>query len=156
VKFHLAKVTVCRQHVRQPDFAHDHEARAISKREILVTIPEEQLTGFLETIAIDTLPSEPGAPVDLLPPGFSGTQPESEAKECQRFVDDEIARNQGLAGLERSVPRRATSRVIRVCRIGARHPPCRVDEERFHRPYKARSWSAADRPSRDRPTASAR
>jgi hypothetical protein len=46
--------------------------------------------------------------------------------------------------------------VSRVRRVGARHPAGSVDEQRLHRSYNTASWSAAVRPSRERPTACAR
>ena len=156
MKTRLAKVRICRQRVRQAGFAHDHEAGAIGKRIGLVVVPEEELACFLEAVAVDTLPSEPGASINLVPPRLRRThsEPDPEQREC--FIDNEIGRHQGLAGLECSVTRRTALRVGRVRGIGTSHPARRVDEERSHRPYKTVSWCAAIRPSRECPTASAR
>ncbi len=119
-------MTVGRQRLGQSNLAHHHEARAIREREVLVGILKEQLARFLEAVAVDTLPSEPRAPIDLLPPPLSRAQPESEPKERERFINDEVRRDQRLAGLERSVTRRAASSVGRVRRVGAPSSPrCR-------------------------------
>src|SRR5713101_5149573 len=81
LKPHLAEMTVGCESVSQSDLAHDHEARAIGEREVFVAIVEEQLTGLLKPVAVDALPSESRASIDLLPPRLSGAQPEAEPKE---------------------------------------------------------------------------
>ena len=89
---------------------------------------EEQLAGFFKPIAVDTLPSEPRAPINMLPPPFGSHQAEPHPKQRQRFIDNEVRRDQRLAGFERSITRRAAPSVGRVRRVGARHPASRVDE----------------------------
>jgi len=74
-------MTVRGERVRQPDLAHDHEARAIGEREISVTVLEEQLTSLLEPVAVDALPAVARASIDLPPPRLCGARAESEAKE---------------------------------------------------------------------------
>ena len=118
----------------QSDLAHDHKARAISEREVPVAILEEQLTRLLEPFAVDALPAEPRAAIHLLPPRLNRAEAEPEPKKRQRFIDDVVRRDQRLTGFERSVARRAASRVGRIRRVGARHPARRVDEQRLHRP----------------------
>src|SRR5712692_6752284 len=134
-------MTVGRHCLCQPRLAHGHEARAIGEREVLVAKLEEQLTRLLEPIAADALPAEPRAAIDLLPPVFSSAQAESESKQRERFVDDEVGRDQGLTGLERTVARRTAACMSRIGVVGAGHPARRVDEQRFHRPYNTESWS---------------
>src|SRR5437867_8946824 len=116
------------ERVCQSELAHNHTARAIGERVRLVTVLEEQLTGLLEAVAIDPLPSEPRASIDLLPPLLGSNQSESEPKERERLINDEVRRDQGLASLERLVTRRTASNVGRVRRVSARHPASRVHE----------------------------
>src|SRR5439155_236499 len=110
------------ERVGQAKLAHDHTARAVGEGEIFVTVLEEHLARLLEAVAVDALPPEARAPIDLLPPFPGSDQPEPEPKESERFMDDEVGRDQHLAGLERSITRRTTSSVRRIRRVGARQP----------------------------------
>lgn len=139
VKTHLAKMAIGRKGLHDAELAHDREARAISERKILVAILKEQMTRFLEAVCIDAFPPQSRASIDLLPPGLCRMQTEPKPDERQRFIDNEIRRDQSLSGFECRVTCRARSNVVRVGAVRARQPPRRIDEECFHLPYRRAS-----------------
>src|SRR5206468_6137968 len=100
VESHLVEVAIGSDHGLQPQLPHDRDARAIRERKVLVAIPEEEVPRPFETIVLDTLPSQPGASVDLLPPCIRGCQPQAKSNQRQRLIDDDISRDQDATGLE--------------------------------------------------------
>ena len=99
--------------------------------------------------------ADPGAELDLGPPGLRGPQAQPHADEGEGLVDDVVGRDEEPARFEGRVPRGPGGVVRRIGGVRARHPARGVDEERLHDPYRMASCSAAERPSRERPTAAA-
>ena len=105
---------VRRDGVCQAGFPHDHEARAISEREVFVAILKEQLPRALKSVAVDTLPAKPGTSVDLFPPAFGGAQAETQSNKGHRFIDDKVRRDQCLTSLECGIASLTTPTMSRV------------------------------------------
>src|SRR5437867_3864552 len=112
-------MTVRRDRVCQSDFSHDDEARAIGEREILVVVLKKQVTCLFESLAVDSLPAEPGALINLLPQPLRSGQTEAESNEGERFIDDEVGRDQRMSSVECRITSRATSKVSGVGAVGA-------------------------------------
>src|SRR5262252_2333416 len=135
----LAKVVVGRDHGRHPQLTHDRKAGAVRERQVLITILEEEVPRSFETIVIDTLPSQPGAAIDLLPPCARGGRPETEPKQGQGLVDDEVGRDQDATRLERCVTGSRAGQMRGIAPVRACHPTARIDEHGVHREYKIAS-----------------
>jgi hypothetical protein len=81
VESDLAEVTIGGNHGGQPQLTHHRKAGAVGERQVLITIVEEEIPRSFETIVLDTLPSQPGAAIDLLPPCVRGRKPEAKPKQ---------------------------------------------------------------------------
>jgi hypothetical protein len=112
---------------------------AVRERQTLVAILEEEVPCSFETIVLDTLPSQPAAPIDLLPPCVRGGKPEAKPNQRQRLVDDEVGRDQDTTGLERSVTGSRAGHMRGIAPVRASHPTARIDEHGVHRGYKIAS-----------------
>ena len=102
-------------------------------------ILKEQVACSLEPVAVDAFPSQPSASVDLSPPCIRSVETEPKADQRQRFVDDEIRRDQRLSRFERRVTCRARLDMSRVGAVGAGHPSSLAGEEPFLPPEPA-NW----------------
>ena len=91
VEPHLARVPIGGDHGGQPQLAHDRKAGAVRERQVLVAILEKQVPRAFETIVLDTLPSQSGAAIDLLPPGVRRFEPEATAQAIQPPVSTNTA-----------------------------------------------------------------
>src|SRR5690242_12604215 len=78
----LAKMAIGGHHGRQLQLAHNGDARTLRERQVLVAVLAEEIPRPFETLGFDALPSQPSAPVDLLPPRVRGS--ETQAKSNQR------------------------------------------------------------------------
>src|SRR6266566_2165088 len=101
VESHLVEVAIGGDHGLQSQLPHDGDARAVRERKVLIAILEEEGPRPFETIVLDTLPSQPGAAVDLLPPCIRGCQSQAKSNQRQRLINDEVSRDQDATGLER-------------------------------------------------------
>src|SRR6266571_4163646 len=99
VESHLVEVAIGRDHGLQPQLPHDRDARAVRERKVVIAILEEEVPRPFEAIVLDTLPSQPGASVDLLPPRIRGCQPQTKSNQRQRLSDDAVSRDQDATGL---------------------------------------------------------
>jgi hypothetical protein len=135
----LPEMPIGRKGVRQARLAHDDEARAVRERIILVAVLKEQLARFVKPRGVDMLPPEVRTSIDLMPPFFRDVHPEPDAKERERFIDNEIGRHEKLACFKRGVASCARAHVIRIIPIDTRDPSGRVYEEAGHFPYSTLS-----------------
>jgi len=135
----LAEVAIGGNHRGQPQLTHDRKAGAVRERQVLITILEEEVPRSFETIVVDTLPSQPGAAIDLLPPCARGGRPETEPKQGQGLVDDEVGRDQDATRLERCVTGSRAGQMRGIAPVRACHPTARIDEHGVHREYKIAS-----------------
>ena len=111
---YVAKVTIRSDHGRQPQLAHDREAGAVGERKVPIAILEKEVPRSSETIGVDTLPSQPGAAINLPPPCVRSCEPETDLNQRQRLVDDEVGRDQNATGLERGVTDSSGGGVCRI------------------------------------------